>query len=77
MKCNFDTIEARGFCVHQLTIVITLYGRYDFIHTHILSPKCSVSLVCLINAVPYYETQEFSVRKISYDSQYDSNHTLL
>jgi len=30
-----------------------------------LSPKWSVSSVCLLNPIHFYETQEFSVRKIS------------
>jgi hypothetical protein len=63
---NFETIPSRVSCVQQHALVITLYERHDFILTQFLSTKWSVSSVCLLNPLAFYETQEYSVPEISY-----------
>jgi len=62
---NFDTIQTRGFYVHQLTLSVSyMWDTISFLHTFVTKV---VGFVCMsIKPSLFYETQEFSVRKISY-----------
>ena len=55
---NFDTIQTDK----RVLCSATHNCHYDFILTHFLSPKLSVSSMCLLKPLLFYETQEFSVQ---------------